>query len=458
MGCLCIGIFIYSVISLVSFLLSPGKLLFEPNSPYKFGVVCLITLASLSYYVWWVSKERYNELSDKLSNEYKEKENELGKFKAELSKEHELKYRLLSDKLSDEYKRKESELAKFKTDLSNEYKLKYRQLNDAESNIKGLLRSTTPFKRSATLVADVESLYFDDCSRFLKYKKHPAASAAMEVQRVKREAANYIKLYREMVYKYEYILSAFPELMEYVEDEDTLIEVGESLSLDEIEDKRDRAKDYLSKEEWSSLSETERNQLALDRYIKRQKTPWQIGRDFEMCCSYLLERKGYKVTQHGILNGVHDLGRDLIAIKQNTAYSSERLIIQCKCWNSKREIRENVVFQLYGTYIAYELEHLHKKTSLFDDKVLCVLMIPTFSKLSAVAKEFCKRLNIVIWAVNYDSFPRIKCNINNGIKIYHLPFDQQYDRTQIKNQGECMVSTVYEAEALGFRRALRHYF
>ena len=57
-------------------------------------------------------------------------------------------------------------------------------------------------------------------------------------------------------------------------------------------------------------------------------------------------------------------------------------------------------------------------------------------------------------------FPRIKCNIGkdvNGIstKIYHLPFDQQYDKTQIVHKGECYATTVEEAEKLGFRRAGR---
>jgi hypothetical protein len=53
-------------------------------------------------------------------------------------------------------------------------------------------------------------------------------------------------------------------------------------------------------------------------------------------------------------------------------------------------------------------------------------------------------------------FPRIKCNINGKDKIYHLPFDQQYDRTQIKNNGEFMAWSVAEAESKGFRRAKRH--
>jgi hypothetical protein len=56
------------------------------------------------------------------------------------------------------------------------------------------------------------------------------------------------------------------------------------------------------------------------------------------------------------------------------------------------------------------------------------------------------------------SYPMIKCNINPATRerIYHLPFDQQYDRTQICRPGECYVATAEEAERLGFRRAWRH--
>lgn len=61
-----------------------------------------------------------------------------------------------------------------------------------------------------------------------------------------------------------------------------------------------------------------------------------------------------------------------------------------------------------------------------------------------------------IMVINYSEFPRIKCNINGASKIYHLPFDQQYDRTEIKNAGEFYAWTVKEAESKGFRRAMRH--
>lgn len=55
-----------------------------------------------------------------------------------------------------------------------------------------------------------------------------------------------------------------------------------------------------------------------------------------------------------------------------------------------------------------------------------------------------------------EKYPVIKCNISsNGEKIYHLPFDQQYDRTLIKNNGEFYALTVKEAENKGFRRAFR---
>ena len=55
-------------------------------------------------------------------------------------------------------------------------------------------------------------------------------------------------------------------------------------------------------------------------------------------------------------------------------------------------------------------------------------------------------------------YPRIKCNIarRTGERIYHLPFDQQYDSTVIEPaRGECFIATTAEAEALGFRRAWR---
>ena len=56
-----------------------------------------------------------------------------------------------------------------------------------------------------------------------------------------------------------------------------------------------------------------------------------------------------------------------------------------------------------------------------------------------------------------ERYPCIKENIENDKeKIYHLPFDQQYDTTKIESdKGESYFMTVKEAEDNGFRRAKR---
>ncbi|CAN5242761.1 hypothetical protein BH23BAC2_BH23BAC2_18110 [soil metagenome] len=79
------------------------------------------------------------------------------------------------------------------------------------------------------------------------------------------------------------------------------------------------------------------------------------------------------------------------------------------------------------------------------------------NELSDVAKSFANALGVrtlKIPMLKY--YPCIKCNINQstGEKIYHLPFDQQYDNTKINIQkGNLWASTVLEAEEKGFRRA-----
>jgi hypothetical protein len=59
-------------------------------------------------------------------------------------------------------------------------------------------------------------------------------------------------------------------------------------------------------------------------------------------------------------------------------------------------------------------------------------------------------------------FPRIKCNVNRDeygfeSKIYHLPFDQQYDKTKINKKNEFYAMHVHEAVEAGFRRAYRYF-
>ena len=88
----------------------------------------------------------------------------------------------------------------------------------------------------------------------------------------------------------------------------------------------------------------------------------------------------------------------------------------------------------------------------------------TSTSLSDKAREMANALSVeIIENEPLGEFPRIKCNINDDefgqTKIYHLPMDQQYDRTIIGNRaGEFYAFTVKEAEDAGFRRAFRHRF
>ena len=107
--------------------------------------------------------------------------------------------------------------------------------------------------------------------------------------------------------------------------------------------------------------------------------------------------------------------------------------------------------QLYGSVIEYNLENQEKAEGI----------LITNTVLSEKAKEFANVLGIT-YKENFQigDFPRIKCNIGVGefgekTKIYHLPFDQQYDSTKIDSSGEFMAMTVAEAENAGFRRAYK---
>lgn len=314
------------------------------------------------------------------------------------------------------------------------------------------------FGKIPQAVADLKTLDFVLTAKYLEHKPHPAYGTAELIKRqFRNKAKEAIKAETIATYKLQALLAIFPQLNDYVDDEDGLDELSQYVNYTEFIDNRDSARDYLSDAEWKSLSTIERNQLALNRYIeKRNKSNWAIGRDYEMLCAHKLREKGYIVEMHGIEKRLEDLGRDLIAVKNRDLFNDdihEVFVIQCKFWGKNKIIRENVALQLFGTTIAYDIEKFGLAPNI---KVIPVLMIPRFSILSEIAQNFIRRLGIHIEYQDMTNFPRIKCNINNGNKIYHLPFDQQYDRAQIKNTGEFYAYTVAEAESKGFRRAMRH--
>jgi DUF2075 family protein len=283
---------------------------------------------------------------------------------------------------------------------------------------------------------------------FLKYKKHPAVSASEVVKEfggLRREAVKDKKMAEYLLEYYEticpFLLDLKEEVMDVTESE------RERLKDYTEEELQDEVTKYLTKEEYRKLSSVERNQMALDRYWKRPKSKWHIGRCYERYVGYLYEMQDYDVDYIGIFKGFEDLGRDLICKKGN-----EHIVIQCKYWSKFKTIYERHIFQFFGTVFKYRDDN--------PGKTIRGLFYAT-TTLSELARRFAKELNIGIEEkFPFDkNYPSIKCNISriDGTKIYHLPFDQQYDTTKIeKNRNEFYCQTVKEAEDRGFRRAFRY--
>jgi len=284
---------------------------------------------------------------------------------------------------------------------------------------------------------------------YLQRKSHPAPVAAERVREIAGRRRVAEKLYRMLKYQLEYYENIFPWLVDFKGEDidDLIIQIMERKegNKEELEEHNDPVKMRLTSAEYSRLSRAERNQLALDRYWQGRKTKWEIGRDYERYIGYLYESRGYSVYYQGIVEGFADLGRDLICIQDNNIE-----VVQCKHWRKERSIHEKHIFQLYGTTVAYRIDHNRSRVSA------CFV---TSTELSERAKQFADELKIKTLE-NYplEHYPCIKCNVSrkDGTKIYHLPFDQQYDKTLIEEErNERYVETVKEAEALGFRRAFR---
>ncbi len=286
-----------------------------------------------------------------------------------------------------------------------------------------------------------------ETANYLEYKSHPARKSAEVIREVAQKRKNAETIWRVAKYQLEYYESLFPWLEEFKdEDLDNFIrQLEEPDNVIEAEDSEDSARQWLTQAEYNSLDSAEKYQLALDRYWRKKKNNWELGRDYERYIGYRYENKGWQVKYQGIIEGFDDLGRDLIATKDSSTQ-----IVQCKHWSKYKTIHEKHIFQLYGSMIAYKADHPNKN-------VLGVFVTSTV--LSERAKKFADILGITIKEqFPLLQYPSVKCNISrkDRAKIYHLPFDQQYDKTIVEEErNECYAETVAEAEALGFRRAFR---
>lgn len=299
----------------------------------------------------------------------------------------------------------------------------------------------------ATVLTDAEETVLD---KKLYNRWDRASCTASYIKKKFNEHARQWRL-ESRLYKYQTQLyeSLFPDLSEYA--------VGE---VDAEEKRKVHPSDWLPDEEYQKLSDIqklERAQIALDRYVSGPKSNWEVGRDYELYVGYLFREKGWSVIQNGITKKFEDMGRDLICRKDGLT-----LIVQCKFWGQKKEIHENHITQLLGTTLTYAIENQCPRLELGrigGDATRIVPVFVTSTRLSETAQRFADALHVQVRVIDFNPrtsvFPRIKCNIGKEGKIFHLPFDQMYDRAVISSNAERYAFTVEEAMSHGFRRARR---
>lgn len=358
-------------------------------------------------------------------------------------------YKFRIERLRKDIKEAEYELE----NISESY---YTRVVSARVNLSKECSTPEVLKKMSQAWANYKFLLWEKAVADLEFKTRPISEeTASEFRlRLRKYKEEVFYKYKECQYKYDYILSLFPELQEYIDGDAVrgdVVEVTEA-----YEDKRIAD---LSKDEWNALNETQKSQLALDRYNERRKqSKAQVGRDYEEYIAHLfrVKLKGCDVSMFGEQKGLNDLGRDLIVKHGGKVY-----IVQCKRWSTEKVIREKHIMQLFGSTIEYCWEMRKKDIHPLD--VIGKSVIPVFvttTELSSTATRFAERLGVVVHKVPMGEYPQIKCNIGrDGEKIYHLPFDQQYNSTIIEhNRGEFYAWNVEEAEKAGYRRAQRYIY
>ncbi len=358
----------------------------------------------------------------------------------------------LADTIADIIKTKQElcDLQNQKEEILDIGKIFRKSLREISFGSEKDLSEQKKMEHLATQYHDAAMGLYNDMWMYLKMYNAPRAD-----ERLREEHRQRIDSEKERNYL-KGVLSYYERLAPWLKDT-----IGPRVSLHPFVSGEftDSARNWINQSEYEKMSEVERNQLALDRYRDAlSKTNWQIGRDYEQYIGWkYYESRGWNVKYDGMIQGFDDLGRDLICEKDGEIH-----IVQCKRWSSLKQIREAHINQLFGTYIQYASKHQCKTylTDFSKGSPFAKMVTPVFfttTELSTTAKHFASCLKIKVCYVPFDAYgyPLIKCNQRSGNKIYHLPFDQMYDRTIIdESQGDFYAFTVAEAEAKGFRRAL----
>lgn len=417
-------------------------------------MICTAESAAL-YEIWKSRKSVENEQSkekqsidkmksDALASIFQEREKlknlESAAFQriAVAEEQSHIKIKLEEDRSKDRIRAEKEALAVERSNLYNEKSA----VAQAERELKTLTKKTRQnHPELASRIADAQ--YYLDMRSYdrLLYQKRPALKAAEEVKKIATEKRQLMQENRQLKYQLDFYEGLFPWLEQFKEipSDEALECVSGTYGSD-----YDAVKKWLSPEEYEKLSNAEKYQRALDRWKNRKKEDWDVGIEYERYIGYRLECEGYKVSYPGAILGLKDMGRDLIASKDG-----QTLVIQCKRWAKEKTIHEKHVFQLFGSTTVLAAEH---------PGIRYKAVFVTTAALSDTARKCAEYCGIaIVENCPMGEYPLVKCNVNkDGERIYHLPFDQQYDKVVIsKNKQSCYAWTTQEAESFGFRRAYR---
>lgn len=444
---------------------------------YAFFVFIIVVLLLL----YWGKRAEVSELSKKLAeiesiNKYVQgKKSEIEDYHVKKQTElTNLQNTIIQEKTNLEKARREtnSYIVRQKKDLDNQkqaFTLEIAQLKKDLDNQKQdftlererlekiLSAKTSTFPVIATMIADYTAKRDEYIAKTIEEIRPRAFKARDEVNKLKEEKKKLLAENLEYKWEIQNLYSLLPWLDE-IKDEHLVPQETDCVN-PTYNGKDDDAHYWLSQDEYDNLSTVEKYQRALDRYVKRRKSNAEIGKEYERYIGYLYECKGFKVEYFGIEKGLEDLGRDLVCVRGDTVH-----IVQCKCWSSQKQIHEKHINQLFGTTVMYYLTTINPHGTFQDFSVhiktgkLSPVFVAT-TNYSETAIKFAHSLGIELIIKELGDYPRIKCNINQstGEKIYHLPFDQQYDKVKIDKEGEFFAKTVAEAEEKGFRRAMRWF-
>ncbi len=313
---------------------------------------------------------------------------------------------------------------------------KYKEMLD-----KALKENNQSHPYLAEQLSNISAQYETDLANYLKTKKHPAVKASEEIKKISKEKREISVQCKMLQYQLQFYESLFPWLEEFKEVPiDEAIQYASST----ISEEYDEVRKWLSPKEYQKLANAEKFQLAFDRWKDRKKSAWDVGIDFERYIGYQLEQNGYNVKYLGATLGLEDMGRDLLATKDGLT-----LVIQCKRWAKEKTIHEKHICQLYGSVAVLASQNPNKKYKG---------VFITTTTLSDVSKLFADYSGIAyVENCTISDYPMIKCNTSqSGEKIYHLPFDQQYDKVELSKKKNAFYAwTTKEAENAGFRRAYK---